>query len=116
MKHTKASRVRPELRELAVEASRALGCLDVERLEELALFCNALDRCIATSSTNERAARAREAREAAHEMAAFARVLEATCSNRNVMNHLRELRMGRLEYRPQQGQKWMLTENGHGDN
>ena len=46
-----------------------------------------------------RAALAPEAKEAAGDMAVFARVLEATRANLDVMNRLRELRTGRLEYR-----------------
>ena len=50
------------------------------------------------------------------EMAVFARVLEATRANLNVMNRLRELRSGRLEYREPPAQGWAGTESGHGDN
>ena len=34
----------PELNELVREASKALACLDADRLEELALSCQALNR------------------------------------------------------------------------
>jgi hypothetical protein len=40
---------RPKLKELVVEASRALAQLDAERLEELALSCQALNRELARS-------------------------------------------------------------------
>jgi hypothetical protein len=49
-------------------------------------------------------------------MAVLARVLEATRANLNVMNHLRDLRAGRLEYGQPQAQQWRRTESGHGDN
>jgi hypothetical protein len=49
-------------------------------------------------------------------MAVFARVLEATRANLNVMNRLRELRAGRLEYGERQMRGWTRTESGHGDN
>jgi hypothetical protein len=56
-------------------------------------------------------------------MAVFARVLEATRANLNVMNRLRELRTGRLEYREgrmetgaSQASEWRRTGSGHGDN
>ena len=51
-------------------------------------------------------------------MAVFARVLEATRANLNVMNRLRELREGRLEYgEARQAQRgWRRTESGHGNN
>jgi len=116
MQHMEERRVRPELKELVVEASRALARLDAERLEELALSCHALNRCLAVENAVERAARAREAREAAPEMAVFARVMEATRANRYVLFRLRELCVGRREYGPQPERKWTLKEGGHGDN
>jgi hypothetical protein len=100
-----------ELKELVSEASRALTRLDADRLEELALSCQALNR-----ELPPRVALAREAREAAGEMAVFARVIEATRANLQVMNRLRELRMGRLEYIEPQSRVWPRPENGHGDN
>jgi aminopeptidase N len=107
-----ACSVHPQLKELVVEASRSLARLDADRLEELALSCQALNRNLAPASREERATLARQAREAAGDMATFARVLEATRANLNVMNRLRELRAGRLEY----GQgRWARTECGHGN-
>ena len=88
----------PELRDLVVEASRALACLDADRLEELALSCQALNRDLAPASAVERAGLARQAREAAGDMAVFARVIEVTQANLQVINRLRELRADRLEY------------------
>jgi aminopeptidase N len=122
------SRGRPKLKELVVEASRALARLDADRLEELALSCQALNRDLVQSDLAhgdavDRAAMAVECKEAERDMAVFARVLEATRANLNVMNRLRELRAGRLEYRegpmeyggpPALG--WVRTESGHGNN
>ena len=119
---------RPKLKELVVEASRALARLDAERLEELALSCQALNRDLVQSDLTHRDAADREAlalecKEAEGDMAVFARVLEATRANLNVMNRLRELRAGRLEYceghpkycgQPTPG--WLPTESGHGNN
>lgn len=101
--------VRPELKALVAEASQALARLDAARLEELALSCAALNRDIAPLNPADRQALACEAREAVGEMAVFARVLEATRGNLRVMNRLRELRMGRLEYSERQaaGRGWM---------
>jgi hypothetical protein len=51
-------------------------------------------------------------------MAVFARVLDATRSNLNVMNRLRELRMGRLEYSERSAAAdcgGMGAKAGHGD-
>jgi len=95
---------RPKLKELVVEASRALARLDADRLEELALSCQALNRELvqkehARGGAADRAALALECKEAEGDMAVFARVLEATRANLTVMNRLRELRAGRLEYR-----------------
>lgn len=89
---------RPELKALVAEASQALAQLDAARLEELARSCQALNRELAPQSAMERRRLAEEARDAAAEMAIFARVLEATRSNIRVMERLRELRMGRIEY------------------
>ncbi len=105
--------VHPELKELVVEASRSLARLDADRLEELALSCQALNRDIAPAGTKQRAELARQAREAAGDMATFARVLEVTRANLNVMNRLRALRAGRLEYGQE---RWPRTEVEHGDN
>jgi hypothetical protein len=113
----------PKLKNLVVEASRALARLDADRLEELALCCQALNRDLPTRDQSACAALAIEAREAAGDMAVFARVLEATRANLNVLNRLRELRMGRLEYSAgrfdsgtSQAQRWSLKESTHGDN
>lgn len=107
-----ARRELPKLKELVVEASRALARLDANRLQELALSCQALNRALVPANVDERAVLASQAREATAEMAVFARVLEATRANLNVMNRLRELRTGRLEY----GQVgWVPTESRHGN-
>jgi hypothetical protein len=49
-------------------------------------------------------------------MAVFARVLEVTRGNLNLMNRLRELRAGRLEYSEAQARGWTRAESSHGDN
>lgn len=107
--------VRRELKELVREASRALARLDADRLEELALSCQALNRELTPASTSQRAELARQAQAAAGEMAVFSRVLETTRANLNVMNRLRELRAGRLEYEEPPAWGWAGTESGHGD-
>ena len=96
-------RGRLKMKELVVEASQALARLDADRLEELALCCQALNRDLAQNELAHgdaagRAALALECKEAKGDMAVFARVLEATRANLNVMSRLRELRAGRLEY------------------
>ena len=101
----------PELKELVREASRALACLDADRLEELALSCRALNRDQAPG-----AALVRQAREAVGDFTVFGRVLEATRANLHVMNRLRELRGGRLEYKEPESRGWVAGKSGHGDN
>ncbi len=127
------SRGHPKLKELVVEASRALARLDADRLEELALCCQALNRDLerdleldlaqTIGDGDGRAALAQQAREAKGDMAVFARVLEATQANLDVMSRLRELRAGRsgrregcLEYGVPEAGQWRPTESGHGDN
>jgi hypothetical protein len=95
----------PVLKELVREASRSLACLDAERLEELALSCQALNRdlhrdreCDGGGGGKRHEVPESEAREALRDLAVFARVLEATRANILVMERLRELRAGRLEY------------------
>jgi hypothetical protein len=112
-------RVDPELKALVAEASCALARLDADRLEELALCCRALNRDLTSFSAEKRTVLAHQAREAARDMAVFARVLEATRANLNVMNRLRELHLGRQGYQePPAGAGWECarTESGHGDN
>ncbi|MGB7265379.1 MAG: hypothetical protein WBC92_07685 [Terracidiphilus sp.] len=88
----------PELKELLAEASCALARLDAGRLEELAISCEALNCSLGPMSIEERRDLARQAMDAMADMAVFARVLDATRANLNVMKRLRELRAVRLEY------------------
>jgi hypothetical protein len=106
----------PVLRELVVEASRALACLDASRLEELALSCRELTRGLALEHVAPRSELIGQAREAAGDMAVFARVLEATRANLSVMNRLRELHSRRLEYKELPDRVCVHTKSGHGDN
>jgi hypothetical protein len=92
----------PEIKTLVVEASRALSALDALRLEDLARRCEALHRRRHKKNAGDREELARQAKEAANDLAVFARVLEATRANLNVMNRLREMRTGQLEYSERQ--------------
>jgi predicted double-glycine peptidase len=107
-----ARRFDPELKQIVSEASRALALLDADRLEELARACKALNR-----DHLERAEMARQARDAACGMAAFARVLDATRDNLSVMNRLRALRMGEVSYETSAARPsgWALAETSHGN-
>ena len=109
-------REHPELKQLVVEASRALSHLDAGRLEELALSCQALNRELTPLSRSRRETLARQSREAAGDMATFARVLEATRANLSVMNRLRDLRTGRLEYTDRQMREPAAKGSPDGDN
>ena len=104
-----------DLKELVIEASRALAQLDASRLEELALSCQALNRVFADSGVESRARLVGQARKASKDMEAFARILDATRGNLGVINRLRELRAGRLEYGERQARGWVPTVNGHGN-
>lgn len=106
----------PELKALVAEASQALAHLDADRLEELALSCHALNRDLAPMSRHQREALGRQSREAEGDMAVFSRVLEATRANLNVMNRLRDLRAGRLEYAAGQARRHAATESVNGNN
>jgi hypothetical protein len=98
MQELEAAAANPELKELVVEASRALALLDAPRLEELAVSCETLNRNLDSMSADEKGELARQAREAQADMSVLKRVLEATRANRNVMRRLREMRERRLEY------------------
>jgi len=107
------------LKELVVEASRALATLDAARLEELALCCQALNRDLETADSSWRAEIALQSAEAQRDMAIFARVLEATQANLAVVNRIRALRTGRLiAYTEREARSpWKaLPEISHGDN
>jgi len=87
-----------DLRQVVQEASRSLALLDAARLEELALACQKLNRDLAAAGPAASADYLRRSREAAGDLAVFARVLDATRANLDVMRRLRDLRQGRLEY------------------
>ena len=91
-------RLRPELRELVVEASLALGRLDADRLEELAISCRALNRDLPFVNNEERTAFNNQAAGASREMAVFERVLDATRSNLEIVSRVRGRRNSPLEY------------------
>jgi hypothetical protein len=114
-------RFNPQLRELMVEASLALARLDADRLEGLALSCQALNRDLTASRDLKRTELVRQAQEAQGELAVFGRVLEATRANLEVMNRLRDPGASRLEYAPLPAQAsagpapWALAETCNGN-
>jgi hypothetical protein len=116
MRERGASEQNPELKALVAEASRALALLDAERLGQLVGYCEALNIRLQTEGLGSelRIKLAREARAATGEMAIFGRVLEATRANLSVMNRLRELRLGQIEYQPKPG-AWAAAQVRSGD-
>lgn len=115
MAESRTSAGQRQLRQIVVEASRALATLDAGRLEELALSCQALNRGLPEASREERAELARQAADSARDMAIFARVLQVTRDNLKVMNRLRSLHADRLEYGDQLKQAWSPEEGAYGD-
>lgn len=106
----------PRLKELVAEASRALARLDADRLEELALSCQALNRELTPANRARHIELAQQSRAAASDMAIFSRVLDATRANLNVMNRLREMREKRIEYSDRELGKPAGMETEYGDN
>lgn len=107
-------RKHPELKEVVAEASRALALLDADRLEELAISCQALNRELTPMPAALRADLVRQSREAAQPMEVFARVMEATRANLRVMHRLQEIRMGQIEYGERVAGEWAGAESVHG--
>lgn len=104
--------VKTRLKDLVQEASRALAQLDAVRLEELANCCRALN---CESGLSGRRGLSAEAREAAADMAVLARVLKATRSNWEVMERLRDLRQGRVEYSVSKAAGWQPEGGRYGN-
>ncbi len=90
----------PELREIVAEASQALIHLNAERLEEMALSCEAMNREMLADGGPARKAMSDQITEAAAGMKLLGRVLDETRSNLKVLCSLREQREGQLEYDP----------------
>jgi hypothetical protein len=86
-----------EWKETLIHASHALAHLDAERLEEMALCCAALVREDHAHFDIRRPAEP-GCGEAGRELESFARVLEATRANLNVMRRLRAIHSKQLEY------------------
>jgi hypothetical protein len=94
-----------EQKSLIAEATSALARLDADRLEKMVHSYEALN-CGLFVLEPEKAAR---------EMAVFARVLDATRVNMNVLSRLHEIGSPALEYQREPEQSWIVTEspNGH---
>lgn len=116
MQMTAEGRTTPALKQLVTEASRALAQLDADRLEELALSCEALNRELTPVALGADETLSTEARMLGPDLAVLARVLEVTQANLEVMRQVREMRSQRLEYSPSLVRPWTGTESSHGDN
>jgi hypothetical protein len=104
-----------EWQDTLVNASRALAHLDADRLEEMALSCAALVREDHEARSNSRGYQETGSGETTREMAIFARVLEATRANLNVMRRLRAVRATQLEYGRRRDVCAASEESEHGD-
>src|SRR5215472_10775367 len=84
-------------KDLVVEAVGALARLDADRLEEIAEWCGSLSR--GASGGAARPASSETGPEGLRcEMAALARILEATRVNMNVLRRVKEVRSSAIEY------------------
>ena len=98
MQGTARGMSRTELRDLLTEASRALEAFDADRLEELALSCQALNHNLPEVHMYIVSMSPDEARIAYRSLATFGRVLEITHSNLDVMRQIGASEAGMLEY------------------
>ena len=102
-------------RKLIHEAVSALARLDADRLEEMALSSEALVRGHLPALSLGSKADALASFDLRRELAVFARVLNVTQANMNVLRRLSELRSTSIEYGCRPGRNWTVTEilNGH---
>lgn len=94
---------RSELKEIVLEASRALAHLDADRLEELAVSCAVLNREQIHADSESRLRLAREASGSRQQTALLGCVLEATRANLRVLRQLSAMQDGKPEYAPRAG-------------
>ena len=101
-----------DLKQIIQEASCSLALLDADRLEELALSCQALNRRPIREDT---VAQAKIDNEARRDLAVLGRVLESTWANIGVMRQSLKSRESRLEYSPEErtAQSQPETSNGN---
>jgi hypothetical protein len=106
---------RCEQRSLIVEAADALARLDADRLEEMARWCEALNRGPVPADSSRSEAGGFRAFDLRQEITVLARVLEGTRANMNVLRRLGRSRSEAIEYGCGQGKNSMVREirNGH---
>jgi len=95
--------VRPKMRDVLLEASRALANIDADRLEELALSCHALNREQKRSGAAACARVTCEALDSRQELTLLGSILEATQANLRVLRHLRAMHAGIATYADRTG-------------
>jgi hypothetical protein len=101
-----------DVKQTLQEACRSLALLDADRLEELALSCQALNwRPI----REDFAAHARVGSEARRDLAVLGCVLEATWANIGVMRQSHKSWESRLEYSPEDGSALSQPETSNGN-
>jgi hypothetical protein len=105
-----------ELNQLVGEASRSLVRLDADRLEELALSCQAFQRSLSTVQGDAPAMTSQAALEVRRHMATFGRVLEVTHGNLDVSRQIRNFEAGLLEYMAPASPKPVMMELRDGNN
>ena len=98
-----------------VNASHALAHLDADRLEEMALSCAALVRDGSAAHFDTRHQAEPSFGEAEREVATFARILEATKANLNVIRRVRAHATTQLEYGEARSFCGLSAEGKHGD-
>jgi hypothetical protein len=101
-----------DVKQIIHEASRSLAHLDADRLEELALSCQALNQ---SPIREDFAEQARVGKEELRDLAVLGRVLEATRANISVMRQSHKSRKSRLEYSPEEGSALLQPETSNGN-
>jgi hypothetical protein len=133
MRQTKSS-LHPALRSIVAEATEALARLDADRLEELVLNCQKLNRefsphpeSFSVSATSNLLAQGIPSAQsclpvqseggALPEMAVFSRLLSLTRENLAVLTRARVQKNAQLEYSDREtGLHWAELEVNNGDN
>ncbi len=87
-----------ELKDLVREASRSLAKLDADRLSELKSLLQEFSLALRDVGVEGRARLIVQARDASEEMKTFARIIEATRDNLQLLYRLHDLTDENLEY------------------
>jgi len=107
---------RMTIEEIVLEASKALTSWDADRLEELALSCEALNSDLMLLTPAGRAALAVEAQRAHRHLTVLKRSVHFTRENLKVLKNLSAAHREQLEYSPGPLCDWETGEREHGNN